>query len=188
MSDINLDDVLLDVEEFKKNMPDETKLSKLAELGEKEVELTRKIQELEAQVDKLKEEYRQINEVALPELMDEVGLSEFKLSKYNLYVRIKPFYSGKITDEAAYKWLEENEYGDIIKGAVTVNYPKGFDKSKLEMIKKAAEVVGLPADIREEVHHSTLRAWLKEMVETGQEFPRELFNCYVGKRANISLK
>lgn len=188
MSDINLDDVVLDAEEFLKSIPNEDKLSKMAELGEKQVELTRKIAKLEDQINALKEEYRTINEVTLPALMDEVGLSEFKLSKSNLVVRIKPFYSGKITDEAAYKWLEEHEYGDIIKGAVTVNYPKGFEKEKLQLIAKAAETLGLPADIREEVHHSTLRAWLKEMVETGQEFPRDLFNCYVGKRANISLK
>lgn len=192
MSDINLDDVLLDAEEFKKQLPNEEKLETLASLGNALLDYQVKIAELEAKVDELKNLARDISEVKLPELMDEIGLSEFRLAKKDnnpgMVVRVKPFYSGKITDENAYKWLDDNNHGDIIKGAVTVDYPKGFDKQKLAMIAQAAKAAGLPANIREEVHHSTLRAWLKEMVETGQEFPRDLFNCYVGKRASLSLK
>ena len=49
-----------------------------------------------------------------------------------------------------------------------------------------AESRGYCAETKREVHASTLRAFVKERVEAGDEFPMELFGAWVGQRATIS--
>jgi hypothetical protein len=51
-----------------------------------------------------------------------------------------------------------------------------------------AQGLGYAAEQKTEVHPSTLKAWVKERVETGETFPMELFGAYVGQRANIVRK
>ena len=41
-------------------------------------------------------------------------------------------------------------------------------------------------DQKETVHAMTLRAFIKERVESGDDFPMELFGAYVGQRAIIT--
>ena len=45
---------------------------------------------------------------------------------------------------------------------------------------------GFVPDKKTEVHSSTLRAFVKERVENGEEFPMELFGAFVGQRAVIN--
>lgn len=186
-TDLNLDDVFLDADAAFGGVPPEAKLQRLSDMAKQQWELENRIAEAEAVLSTLKENHRRLSEEQIPELMDELAMSEFKLAN-GVKVKVAPFYSGKITDDKAFEWLESTGHGDIIKGNVYMPYPKGFDKEKLRMIADAAKAAGLHADIKEEVHHSTLRAWLKEMIETGQQFPRELFNTYVGKRTKLTLK
>jgi hypothetical protein len=71
---------------------------------------------------------------------------------------------------------------------VTRYRDKNGKEDLLKAIHNIAKEFGLQADIGEQVHPSTLRAWIKDMIRTGQQFPRELFNVYVGKRTKLSLK
>jgi len=186
-TDLNLDDVFLDAEEALKAIPSDEKLAGLSKLAHEQHALEQDIAQIEAILADKKKLYNEISELKLPELMDELGIDQFNLAN-GIKVKVSPFYSGKITDQAAYKWLEENGEADIIKGEVNVPFPKGFDKQKLRLFVKVAEELGLAANIGEQVHPSTLRAWIKDMIQSGQQFPRELFNVYVGKRAKLSLK
>jgi hypothetical protein len=44
---------------------------------------------------------------------------------------------------------------------------------------------GFPVEQAEKVEPMTLKAWVKEQVEKGREFPSELFGAYIGQRATI---
>ena len=48
-----------------------------------------------------------------------------------------------------------------------------------------AEEKGYVAEAKTEVHPSTLRAFVKERVENGDEFPTDLFGAWVGQRAVV---
>ena len=48
-----------------------------------------------------------------------------------------------------------------------------------------AQGQGYVTDQKEEVHPQKLRAWIKERVEAGEDFPMELFGAYIGQRAVI---
>jgi hypothetical protein len=183
--DLDLTKVLTDEE--LKSVPPEEKLKQLGTLARHQLKVQDEIAELEKQLATKKDELFKVSEMEIPDLMDELGIDGFKLNN-GVRLKVNPYYTGKITSEEAMEWLNENDYGDIIKGSVTVPYPKGFDQSKLQAIVAAAKELGLNPDNREEVHHSTLKAWIKEMVETGQQFPRELFNVYVGRKTKLSLR
>lgn len=170
-----------------KDVPSEEKLRRLRTLCYEQIAIESDIAALEQQLAAKKEELFKVSEVEIPSLFDEIDIEGFQL-KNGMTVEVVPYYSGKVTTPEAMEWLDENGHGDIVKGKLTVPYPKGFDQSQLRALVKLAESLGLTADNREEVHHSTLRAWIREMVETGQEFPRELFNVYVGRKTRLSLK
>lgn len=168
-------------------VPPEEKLKRLGKMCRELISLEGELEVLEKQLTDKKEQIKEVSEYKIPDLMDELDIDEFRL-KGGLKVRIKPFYSGKIENPECYVWLDENGHADLIKGAIKVAYPRDFDKSKLRAIAQVARELGLSAENEEGVHHSTLNAWIKEMVESGQEFPRELFNVYVGRRTKIGLK
>jgi hypothetical protein len=170
-----------------KAIPKGEQLAVLGDLGATQLELEEKIAELEKELKAYQGKLDEVSEVKIPELMDILGIVEFKLTN-GIKLSVKPYYSGKITSPEAIKWLEESGHEDIIKGSVTIPFPKGFDKESLRVFEAAAKAIGLTADVREEVHSSTLRAWIREMVEGGQAFPRDLFNVYVGKRTKLSLR
>ena len=42
-----------------------------------------------------------------------------------------------------------------------------------------------PADQNESIHAGTLKAFVKERIESGDDFPHDIFGAYVGQRAII---
>lgn len=186
-TDLNLDDVFLDAEEALKAIPAQEKLASLSTLAREQLDLEQEIARIEAELSDKKKKYNELSEIKVPDLMAELGIDEFRLAN-GVKVSVHPFYSGKITDMAAYKWLEENNEADIIKGEVNIPFPKGFSKAQLKLLVKVADEIGLSAEVGEQVHPSTLRAWIKDMVIHGRQFPHELFNVFIGKRTKLSLK
>lgn len=183
--DLDLSKVLTDEE--LKAVPPEEKIKRLSSLCRQQLQIETELSELEQALVNKKLELEKVSEHEIPDLMDELGIDEFRL-RSGIRVTVVPYFSGKITTPEALDWLEENEHGDIIKGSITIPYPKGYEQGKLKAIVDMAQALGLPADNREEVHHSTLRAWIKVMVLTGQDFPRELFNVYVGRETKLKVK
>ena len=51
--------------------------------------------------------------------------------------------------------------------------------------KALAEKEGILAQQNTTIHSQTLRAFVRERVEAGDEFPMDLFGAYVGQRAVI---
>lgn len=170
-----------------KVIPSEEKLSRLNNLCKSQFDLENKINELEQRLEDTKKELAKVSEHSIPELMDEIGISEFRMTN-GLVVRVAPFFTGDTKDPESLIWLEENGHSDIIKGSITIPYPKGYDQDKLQAIAKVAEGLGLPVDNREEVHHSTIRSWIRDMIKSGSQFPKELFHVYVGRRTKLTLK
>lgn len=144
------------------------------------------ISELET---KLKEEKRallKLTDEDLPALLLEFGITKFELEDGSK-IEVRPTYGAHIKADnkfAAFEWLRENEYGDLIKNTVACSFGRGEDDSANRFIETAQQL-GLAPQQKTEVHPSTLKAWVKERVEQGEEFPMELFGAFVGQRATI---
>jgi hypothetical protein len=138
---------------------------------------------------KLKEEKRALLKMTdedLPTMLAEIGLTSMKLDDGS-EISVKPTYGANILVDnrpAAYDWLREKGYDDIIKNTVACTFGRGED-DKASAFKAFAEKEGYFAEQDTGIHHSTLRAFVKERVENGDDFPMELFGAYVGQRAII---
>jgi hypothetical protein len=84
-----------------------------------------------------------------------------------------------------HQWLRDHGYGDLIKNTVSCTFGRDEDEDAREFYE-LAESSGYCAEAKTEVHPSTLRAFVKERVEAGDDFPMELFGAWVGQRATIS--
>lgn len=167
---------------------EDSAINRVATLAEAQLELENRIAQLEDLQKELAEKHKKISEYDLPDAMSQAGISEFKLVN-GAKITIKPFYSGKITDEnreSAFSWLRENEFEDLIKHELTVPLGRGNDELAKEITKFLTSIKANFLD-KESVHHSTLNAFIKEQVEAGQDFPMSTFNAYIGRRAKIKI-
>jgi len=102
-------------------------------------------------------------------------------------IEVKAFYSASISEARraeAFEWLRNNNFGDLIKNTVSVRFGRGEE----QLCQRAMEMLsmsGFPVEQAEKVEPMTLKAWVKERVEKGSDFPSELFGVYIGQKATI---
>jgi hypothetical protein len=147
------------------------------------------VQRLEAEFKQAKKELLKLTDEDLPAMLLELGLSSFELEDGSK-VTVRPTYGAHIkaeNRETAFDWLRANGFDDIIKNTVSCQFGRGEDREAVEFMEEAQRL-GYSAEQKTDIHPSTLKAWVKERVETGQEFPMELFGAFVGQRANITRK
>ena len=144
------------------------------------------VAELERQHKDAKKELLRLTDEELPASMAEMGLASFTLDDGST-IDVKPTYGASIlvaNREAAYEWLRDHGYDDIIKNDVSVSFGRGED-DMAGSFKALAEKEGYVPQQNTSIHSQTLRAFVRERVEAGDEFPMDLFGAYVGQRAVI---
>jgi hypothetical protein len=174
------------IESKKSLSTDNAGLKTIAELAEKIQTQEQQIANTEEDLKKQKEELRKLQNEELPMLMQEIGFKKFELEDGSS-VNIKEIYAGSISQankEKAFNWLRENKFDDIIKNTVTTAFGKGEDTAAKNFMD-IAEQAGYTPIQKTEVHPQTLKAFIKERVEGGDEFPMELFGAYIGYKAEI---
>jgi hypothetical protein len=144
------------------------------------------INDLEQKLKDEKKALLKMTDEDLPTMLAEIGLSSMKLDDGS-EVTVKQTYGASILVDnrpAAYDWLRERGYDDIIKNTVACQFGRGED-DKASAFKAFAEKEGFLAEQKTEIHPQTLRAFVKERVEHGDDFPMELFGAYIGQRAVV---
>ena len=176
-----LDEVKLDAEATKA-VPAADKLKSLAKLAENLVVVEDAISQVEDQLAELKRQKRSLAEIEIPDIMNEVGLKEFKLTN-GLKINVKSVFRGKITEEnaeEAFKWLDEHGHGGIVKGEIRIPFRLDDNKLNISKIEEFARSLGYDADEKLNVHHMTLSAFIKDQLTSGHEVPRDLLGVWTG--------
>ena len=161
-------------------------LSNISELARQLEEVEDKIRLEEEVLSELKAERKNHSEGLLPDALQESGLSEIKLSN-GTTLSVSTYYTAKITDDnkdAAFKWLVENNLGDIIKNTVTANFNRTEDARATELMTQL-EGEGHDLVQKKWVEPMTLKATVKEQVERGTDLPLDTFNVYVGHKIKV---
>jgi len=161
-------------------------LSGISALARRAKQLEREIADQEDALKELKSQFRKVTEEALPEALSELGMTSFRMEDGSS-IDIKPFYSASISEARraeAYQWLRDRGFDDIIKNTVSVRFGRGEDELCSRLLGLLGQQ-GYPAEQSEKIEPQTLKAWVKERVERGQEFPTELFGAFIGKKATI---
>lgn len=130
---------------------------------------------------------RQISEIDLPDLMAEVGLSEFTLSN-GKKVKIKEDLYAKIPDDKfpdAMLWLSDHGYSGLVKSTITANFGKEeLDKAELILVELREE--GISAEMKQGIHPQTLKSFVKERLAAEEAIPFDLFGIMPFNKAVIS--
>lgn len=161
-------------------------LTSVGALAKRAKELEKEIEDLGSTLDERKGQYRKLLEETIPEMLAGLGMKSFKMSDGS-QVEVKPFYGASIKDEnraQAYEWLRQHGHDDIIKNTVSVRFGRNEDKL-CENLLNLLRQQNYPVEQTQKVEPQTLKAWVREMVERGNEFPTDLFGAYVGQKATI---
>ena len=164
----------------------DTSLLSISELAKAALLLEKDITDLEATLTEKKEQLRNLTDERLPDALKEIGMTKFQMTDGSV-IEVKPFYSASIPVDRrgeAYEWLRAHGYDDIIKNTVSVQFGRGEDDAAGDLINSIRKQ-GLLPEQAEKIESQTLKAWVREMVEKGTEFPSELFGAYTGFKAKI---
>lgn len=165
----------------------------MEEATEKEVPRNEKLKELAALIDKMQkhelemqrlskllaaetEKYNKINTLMIPDLFEELGLKKISLSNGRT-VEIKSSYVGSITEDRkpqCFEWLENKGYDAIIKHDVISKFKKGETTEHDNLVKVLIDL-GVTFEDKKYVHPQTLKSFIREQLESGADFPQELF-------------
>lgn len=128
-------------------------------------------------------EIRHLSEVLIPDLMEEMGLSEITLddgSKLSVGKNVRASIPATRREEAM-QWILDHGFGDIIKHQVVVDAGKG-DASELIATIEAA---GHMARDDQSVHPQTLKKFITDLLAEGEDVPMEVFGAHVINEAKL---
>ena len=156
----------------------------ISELTKQMLDLGDQIEAKEEELKELKKKYQLINQGSLPEALISRGLLELKHESGRKLI-VEKFYQASIKDErVAFKWLEDTGNDAIIKTDITAKFGKG-EKDRAKEAAEQLRAMGIACNMKTGVHHSTLRAFVKEQVEEGTDIPLQAFGVYIGNRIKV---
>lgn len=167
-------------------IPSDTGLTKVASLAKRQAELENEIENIESHLADRKEALRVIQEVSLPQAMQECGLTKFTTVD-GYVIDVKPFYSAKIGEDnqvECFSWLRNHGHDDIIKNEIKTSFGRGED-AVAKVVISSLQTIGVPFTQKTSVHPQTLTAFVREQVESGSDFPLDTFKVFIGQKAKI---
>jgi len=137
---------------------------------------------LKAVTDYFKAEEKQILSKDLLEWMQENDQVLFETEEVK--VSIKTFVSAKMEDtETGFKWLIENQYGDLIKD--NLEFPKGELTPEAEGI---LDELGLSYTKKSGIHPQSLKKIISDRLKDGEDLPEEDNGIKIGYYDECSVK
>ena len=167
----------------------EISLKTLTDKANKMVELEQLVEEKQASLKSTQKELKTLSEEDIPALLSEVGLSEITLTN-GKKISTSAYYYGRITEhnqQEAFEWLQNNGHGDIIKNVVSVSFGRDEDVNAEKLLSNLQDN-GYTTNGKKWVEPMTLKAFIREQVEGGNDLPLETFNVYVGQKTRIINK
>lgn len=179
-----IDDILNMAKSEEIVLPKDDEIKELNNLVQALVETQGQIATFEEKLKALKASELRLSTEVIPAKMDECGFTSVTLPN-GRKVSYKAFYSGKIrpeTEPEAFDWLENSGHGGVIKGEAVFPYRRAEKDEMLEWLRIVEEATGRVANVKLSVHHSTLKALVREIVEGGGTLPPHLFDVYIGRQ------
>ena len=180
------EEMVADADEFK-NITDEGG-STLTNLVQQTQRIDADITQAEEAVKSLKAEKRKLTEELIPMKMGEMGVEKFETA--NAVVSIKPVVHASIPkdkQEQAFAELRANGDGDLIKNEVRINFGMGQDNEAGAVMDNLRQQ-GLEPTQKTFVHPSSLKAYIKDKVQSGDPINLDNYGAYVAQTAFVKGK
>lgn len=170
------DEIDHQLESFTKEVQPDS-LGELGKIVKLMLKSLQKVSDLENQLSVAKAQLQAYRVDKIPPLMAELGIGELKTDTgltitVDTYVGCKFYPEHKIE---ALSWLEQNDYGGIIKNEVSLKFGKDSEQ-EVNVAVTALRAVGFEPDVEKNVHPMTLKAWATRQVENGGQVPTTLFD------------
>ena len=169
-------------------------LEELIKIGEDLEDLKVQADALNMNLSGVNEQIRELETETLPDGLKNLGIKDLTLSS-GAKISLVEVISASITDEnrePAHTWLRTNGHGDLIKNNVTVVFGKGEDEVARQLVRHLlalrdkGETKFGDLQQKEAVHPSTLKAFVRQQVQDGSQFPGELFKLYTGQAVKMT--
>ncbi len=153
-------------------------LDEMTQLAKALLETEESIAQHEDALKLVKKRAMRLREDTIPSAMQELGLQKLVLDTGQTITVKQDVYASIPEDNKtkAFGWLEENNFGDLIKSIVKVQFDRG-DLGKASELCNELEHKGLTPEFIESVHASTLKAFLREQIAKGTKVPLDLFGA-----------
>ena len=153
------------------------------------IDLQNEIKTIEEKLNKVKDQEKFLSEHAIPSLMQSSGISMIKLED-GTEVKVSPYYYAKISEdkkEAAFAWLREKGFGDLIKNNISLDFGMNQD-SEANNVVAQLKAKGYNVFQSTTVHSGTLKAFVKEQITEGKGLPEDLFGIYTATKTKLTTK
>lgn len=157
-------------------------ITELKEIARKLIEAEQQVEACEAELKAAEAHRRHIAETVLPDAFRAAEVTELKLEDGRRF-KLDEFAAGVISETnrtACLEWLRANNHGSIIKTKIEAN----VDGEVANRVCQELIELGYAADLKETVHPSTLKAFIKEEV-SNPDFPKELFGVRLVSRVVV---
>jgi len=124
----------------------------------------------------------------IPNLMQRLKMMSFTLEDGS-EIKIKPDIKCSLTVEkkpAALAWVRARGDDGIIRKELTLSFGKE-DEENAKKAEKLLREQGFTPDIGENIHPQTLKSYVKERMEAGDNIPLDTFSVFEYKEAKITL-
>lgn len=162
-------------------------LKELVTLARDQWRLEVQARQLEEQLERTNQKYRELTEKTIPDKMMELGMEAMTL-KDGSKLSVHKFYAASIPPdlaERAFKWLRENQHDGLIKSKIDVTLGRGEDEMASKIIAFLKKLHANYVE-KESVHPQTLKAFVREMIEGGKPIPLDLLGVHVGSRSKLT--
>jgi hypothetical protein len=145
----------------------------------------RKIEEdenaAEALLATIKETKRNLQEITLPAAFANLGLEELTLNTGERIVITETVFANisKARREAAYQWLKDHGAGALVKKEMTIAQDR-VDEAML-----MCRTSNIPFNLDETVNAQSLKKFVRETLDAGEDIPHDLFGIHTQKSAVV---
>jgi hypothetical protein len=143
-----------------------------------------------AQLEKAEREVALIESEDMPLLMQELKLKNFELEDGTKLEVVEDLKCGitEANKAKAHAWVRKGGWGGIIKTQLTQLFGRGEEKLAEQVARDLRKQTKRDVLVKETIHSSTLKAFIKERRAAGVKVPEDLFNVYVSKKAIMTRK
>lgn len=169
--------------------PGDNALTQLTALAQEQADAEAEVARLQDELAKAQQRLRDVSEFKLPELMEELGMEEFK-TRTGLKISVVEKLRGNLSKAKkpkAVEWLDEHGGAALVKRLFTIKFDKGEEawaKKFAADLKRRKKPVR--CEISEDVSTNTFVAHCRRMLEEGEEVPLEELGIYRQRVAKVS--
>ncbi len=178
-----------DYSKFQTEAPTNNDLTTLSNLASVLYLAETELAQAEEAVREAQRKVRDIAEHRIPELMDEIGVSEFTTKSG---IKLKVSDQMRVSVPAArrdecWDWMTQHGYGDLVKHKVIASFGRDEEEAASGLME-LLEANGCNAKDERKVEPSTLKKFIQEQLEAGREVPLDLFGAVRFRRTKITSK